>query len=383
MEGKKRQDVFAPNRREFIAGALATASLGFAFGGNGEAAAPAESPAFLRSALLHLSMNMWGEYAFPGETRYPGYKYVSDRLATQDAIWNATIDRMVRRKYNHAVVDVGDAVVFPSHPEIAIKGSWTADRLRDEVVRLKKLGIEAVPKLNFSAGHDGWLKQYGRMVSTRKYYQVVTDLIADTCEIFGNPRQFHLGLDEEETIHVSGKPLVQVRKGELWWHDAQFLFDEVGRRNAQPICFGMTALVENGQEVFLRRMPRSVIQNLCIYGSNFDVFGDAGKKPDFALRRLQSKCSGVETMAKAGYTILGGTSAWVMKPAGKPVPQGRDYPLNHRSAEAYLAFLRKTVPTEQLMGMVAMPWEPMTERRAYCWESGIDELADALDGTEA
>ena len=364
------------NRRDFITGALATASLAMTGAAIGEEAA---KPAFLRSALLHLSMNMWGEYAFPGETRYPGYKYIHDHVLTEDAIWNATIDRMVRRKYNHAIIDVGDAVVFPSHPELAIPGSWTPERLRDEVRRLKTLGIEAVPKLNFSANHDGWLKQYGRMLSTRKYYQVVKDLIADTCEIFGNPRQFHVGLDEEETIHISGKPLVQVRRGELWWHDAQFLFDEVARHNAQPICFGTTPFIENGQETFLRKMPRSVVQNLCIYGSEFDLTRPPASATGKKLIRWKAKRLAVGTIAQAGYTILGGTSAWVLKDPKKPIPQGKDYPLNHKSAEALLAFLRKIVPADLFAGMVSMPWEPMTSKRAYCWESGIDELADALD----
>ena len=63
-------------------------------------------------------------------------------------------------------VDVGEGLVYPSHPELVIEGSWSPDKLRAEVRRLRAMGVEAVPKLNFSTSHNGWLKQYRRMVST-------------------------------------------------------------------------------------------------------------------------------------------------------------------------------------------------------------------------
>jgi len=32
--------------------------------------------------------------------------------------------------------------------------------MKDEIARLKGLGLEPIPKLNFSACHDAWLKDY-------------------------------------------------------------------------------------------------------------------------------------------------------------------------------------------------------------------------------
>ena len=69
--------------------------------------------------------------------------------------------------------------------------------MKEEIARLKGLGLEPIPKLNFSACHDAWLKDYSRMIATPEYYKVCADVIHDTCEIFGNPRLFHLGWDEE------------------------------------------------------------------------------------------------------------------------------------------------------------------------------------------
>ena len=45
-----------------------------------------------------------------------------------------------------------------------MKGSWEPDRFREELRRLRGLGIEPIPKLNFSGCHDLWLKDYSRIL---------------------------------------------------------------------------------------------------------------------------------------------------------------------------------------------------------------------------
>ena len=84
--------------------------------------------------------------------------------------------------------------------------------------RLKSMGIEAIPKLNFSTCHDGWLKEYGRMVSTDIYRKVVKEIIDDTCEVFGNPRYMHLGMDEEtmELLNKHGYKMLALTSNWVW-----------------------------------------------------------------------------------------------------------------------------------------------------------------------
>jgi len=38
------------------------------------------------------------------------------------------------------------------------------------------MGLEPIPKRNFSTAHDTWIKEYGRQVSTSVYYLVCADL---------------------------------------------------------------------------------------------------------------------------------------------------------------------------------------------------------------
>ncbi len=63
------------------------------------------------------------------------------------------------------------------------------------------MGIEPIPKLNFSAAHDAWLKDYSRMVSTLGYYEVCRNPDPGVRLLF-DTRFFHLGMDEETHAHL-------------------------------------------------------------------------------------------------------------------------------------------------------------------------------------
>ncbi len=173
-------------------------------GASAFAAAGAVRPVFavrpdeIRAVLLHMGKNMWGDWKLPDEpVEKDGRKYAADHIRFDEQIWRETTGHMADRGMNMVLIDLGEFMEFPSHPELAVKGSWKSDRMKAELKRLRKMGLEPIPKLNFSATHDQWLKIYHRMISTPTYYQVVKDVIRDTAEVFSTPRFFHLGWDEE------------------------------------------------------------------------------------------------------------------------------------------------------------------------------------------
>ena len=183
------------SRREFIAMAGATAATGAA--GNLFASKPNE----IRAMLLHPGRNMWGDWKLPEEpAEKDNRKYAADHIRFDETIWREVTAKMSEKGLNMVVMDLGEFMQFPSHPELAVEGSWSPDRMKAELDRLRKMGLEPIPKLNFSATHDQWLKIYHRMVSTPIYRQVMRDVIRDTAEIFGTPRFFHLGWDEERAL---------------------------------------------------------------------------------------------------------------------------------------------------------------------------------------
>ena len=63
-----------------------------------------------------------------------------------EAMWTPLATRVRRDGSNLLLIDLGEFVVYPSHPELAVKGSWRAERMNAEVlhtVRLKRLNAKA------------------------------------------------------------------------------------------------------------------------------------------------------------------------------------------------------------------------------------------------
>ena len=346
-----------------------------------------------RAILLHLGQNMWGEYLAPGEKREKGLTYTCGHLRTDGNVWHALTERMRERRLNMAVIDVGEGLVYPSHPELAVKGSWSAEKLAAEVRRLKSMGIEAVPKLNFSTCHDGWLKEYGRMVSTDIYRKAVKEIIDDVCEVFGNPRFMHLGLDEENLEMQKKFPLVIIRRAELWWRDFFHYLDCLEKHRTRGVVFA-SYVAGTYPEYFYSRMPKSVVQNIGLYGHGHDVDAiraDIERRlkcnPRRPTEHLVRKVKTFETMEKlneAGFEVLALTSNWVWKgEMPKPWPTGKDYPQDPKAAEWMWKYARSHFADEKLMGMMIAPWGEIKPDLQYYWQSAIDQIADAMDAQPA
>ena len=141
------------SRRKFLGGAAAIA----AGGALGTTRPTIGADREIRAVFLPWGHNMWGESLPKGVTKIKGGRLCNDHLKFDEAMWRKLVDRLVLRKMNVAVIDLGEFPVYPSHPELAVKGSRSPDWVRGEVRRLKSLGIEAIPKLNFSTAHDAWL----------------------------------------------------------------------------------------------------------------------------------------------------------------------------------------------------------------------------------
>lgn len=223
-------------------------------------------PEMIWANLLHLSYNMWGDWDRPGTVSpyYNGKPF----LRFDDRLWDELIPAMSKAGLNCVVLDLGDGVRYDSHPEIAVTGAWSRERLRKELKRLRDAGLEPIPKLNFSAGHDYWLGPYARMVSSEPYYKVCADLIAEVIDLFDKPRFFHLGMDEEQAKHQTKFEYAVVRQYGLWWHDFRFLVKQVEDQGLRAWVW--SDYVWEHPDLFYENMPRSVLQSNWYYGADFD-----------------------------------------------------------------------------------------------------------------
>ena len=113
----------------------------------------------------------------------PEAKQPALKLVAVDSVWRKVTDYAARNGVNTLVVELAEALQYPSHPELAVEGSWSPKKMQEEVKRLNDMGMEVIPLLNFSSTHNGWLKDYRHMVSSAPYYKVCSELIADVVKI--------------------------------------------------------------------------------------------------------------------------------------------------------------------------------------------------------
>ena len=298
------------------------------------------------SYLIHLGYNMWLDREAPelGITGLAAQPY----LRFDESLWNELLPEMVKAGVNMVVIDLGEGVQYASHPEIAVDGSWSVERLQAELEKLRGMGIEPIPKLNFSTTHDAWLGPYSRMVSTPAYYDVCRDLIGEVIEIFDRPRLFHLGMDEETAEHQRHQSYAVMRQFDLWWHDLLFLVKEVEKKGARAWIW--SDYLWHHPDEFFERMPRSVLQSNWYYGDDFN--------PELGYVKA--------------YLDLEGHGF-------EQVPTGSNWSCDTNFG-GIVEFAKQSIPRERLAGFLQTVWRPTLEAYRQKHLNAIDQLARARAG---
>ena len=307
---------------------------------------------FIWSILLHFGFRMWGDDN--------SLKPMPDTLAFDYDLWKEATERMAEVGMNMVVIDLGEFPVWPSHPELALPGSRQPDWIRGEVRRLRELGIEPIPKLNFSTAHDAWLGEYGRMVTTKPYYDVCRDVIRDAAEMFDHPRFMHVGYDEERASHQKGFQCV--RTDEVWWHDFLFFVRTIENAGMRPWMWSDYGWHPDD---FPARCPKSVLQSNWYYDEKMEGFDIAAMKPDAESRTYLELYASLD---HAGFDQVPCASNWCSefrKAHGAK---------NDECMKGLVKFCRRTISPERLKGFMIATWAP-------CWKTGTLNRAD-FDGID-
>lgn len=297
--------------------------------------------------LLHLGYNMWGDWDNPSYgSEYWGSK---DYLRFDEKVWEKITQRMVDAGLNMIVIDIGEGLAYESHPELAVKGSWPHAKMRDELGRLRQMGLEPIPKLNFSTTHDEWLKEYARQVSTPIYYQVCADVIAEVTELFDRPRFFHLGMDEETAAHQRNFIYIVSRQFDLWWHDLLYLVEQVQKCGSRAWVWSDDIWYHRDE--YLKRMPTSVVQ------SNWYYWDTYHRKRD---HRVQAWFD----LEEHGFDQIPTSSIW-------------KYDGNFSDMVNYL---NKRLKPDHLLGFMQTPWKPTMPEFLDDHYRAIDLVGEVIAG---
>jgi hypothetical protein len=260
---------------------------------------------------------------------------------------------------NMMVIDLGEAVKYKSHPELAAEGAWSHGRMREELNKLRDLGIEPIPKLNFSAGHDAWLKEYNRMLSTKKYYEVCGDLINEVCDLFDGPRFFHMGYDEEGAYNQRRNSMVIVRQHELWWHDFNWFVETIEKNKVRPWMWSDYAW--NHPEEFWAKMPKSVLQSNWYYNTEFARYPNGFEDSEVG-KKVEAYISTYVRLEEHGFD---------------QVPTGSNWNRRNNFGET-VKFCKQHISPERLKGFMQTPWTPTLELFRNHHFQAIDAVGEMI-----
>lgn len=340
-------------RRQFMQSSIAALATGAAVSTlSGPAGAASQLPAqsFSWGLLVHLGLNMWADRPVDEWGNVPkeelSFVTGAPKLRFDEPFWNEVLKRMADAGINQVVLDLGEGIKYESHPELAVEGSWSPAKLRDELTKIRALGIEPIPKLNFSTGHDLWLGPWARQVSTPGYYATCSELIQEVVKLFDTPRLFHMGYDEETPENQVKYDYMVVRQHELWWHDFEFFVKEIEKHGVRAWMW--SDYYWKHPEDFVQRVPRSVLQANWYYAEKLDPNHKAVK----AYLELD----------KAGFDQTPTGSNW-------------STPNNFRNT---VDFCRKEISPGHLKGFLQTPWKPMLSQCRDRQFQAIDQVAEMI-----
>lgn len=194
--------------------------------------------------LIHFGENMWS------------VKKSQTKLQFDYEVWCNILDKCLEYGFSKIVFDLGEGVKYTKHPELWIEGGWTPEEMNKEVKRVKEMGITLIPKLNFSAAHDLWLREYGgEKMSTPEYYEMCKDIIEEVYEMFDAPELIHLGLDEEWPETASDEN--HFRAGEELFRDWTYLINCVRDTGAEAYIWDDTCFYYEG--VWQKYVDKNVV----------------------------------------------------------------------------------------------------------------------------
>ncbi|MBE6550493.1 MAG: Tat pathway signal protein [Ruminococcaceae bacterium] len=300
--------------------------------------------------LLHLGSNLWNDEGHSRHREHRSTPSASPVFLFDRKCWNDHTEELRKIGVNTLIIDIAEAMRYESHPEIAVEGAWDHDMMLAEIKRLTDMGFELVPKLNFSACHDVWLKEYSRMLSTSIYYKVCKDLIDEVCQLF-KPRYFHLGMDEETYSNQRFLDFCCIRQFDLWWKDLYYLVDCVEKNNARAWVWSDFAWSD--PDAFFSKMPKSVIQSNWYYSGIFD----GPELTDGHKNRLHI----YEKLDEAGYDQVPTGSVWSAM----------------ENFEGLTKYCTEHISDKSFMGMMQTTWERIDPNWMHVHEKAIKTITDA------
>ena len=199
----------------------------------------------LSCVILPLSTNTWKEEGCKANVSHP-LEVASSSLRFDRALFREYTAYLWECGVNTLILNLGDAVKYESHPEVSLSDALSREDLLTEVNRLREIGFEVIPMLDFSAARDVWLGEYAYMLSTTPYYRVCVDLIDELIDLL-EPKYFHVGMGDESYELQKDFQYAATRRNDIWYHDL-YCFTAAIRHDGVEVMLFADKMLENPVE---------------------------------------------------------------------------------------------------------------------------------------
>lgn len=307
--------------------------------------------------LMHLGTNNWRKKDYDDGTYLDIEDFVyRDKMFCDKEVWKDVTSKLPEFGINTLWIDVEDGIVYDKHPEISIPGAWSKAELKEELDRLRSMGITPLPKCNFSNGHSAWLKDYAYIVGTEKYNQICSDIVEELIELFDTPEYFHLGLEEEDFHSQLGQPIAIIRAPFKKAEDANRLFDVCRVHGVRPVIWSNAGTVEafGGDEAFQKHVAKDVVLMPYSYGI---LRFNATTCKDYKFAEYCCK------FQEWGYESILCGSTWSWHLANKDI----------------IRFATNFLDMSKIIGFISAPWMLTTKRKYYALLNDAANLGNAIN----
>ncbi len=260
-------------------------------------------------------------------------KHLEKRFSLPLAL--SLVDEIARAGLNTVIIDVEDAVLYKSHPELRRAYSAPMSDYRRLVTHALKKGLTVVPKLNFAKGtdvHNAWMSPYDEFPDTPAYFDRAMMLVDELIKGL-DIGAIHIGMDEDDrgnreflhTIKELHRRLAERKLRTIMWADVGHMWAPVRHAKFKAV---------------LPSIPRDVV----MIPWNYDLV---------SLRRW------VRLMAGMGFAVWGGTG-----------PAGGKYA---EMTEPNMRMWAKDIKLGGGNGLVATFWQPLKTANAKAMRQAIRE----------
>ena len=94
------------------------------------------------AVLVHLGNNMWNEEGNRTGRENNPEATASPVLRFDRKLYDDYLPYLREKGADTLIIDVGEALVYESHPELAVEGSWSKEKMQKELKDLRSMGFE-------------------------------------------------------------------------------------------------------------------------------------------------------------------------------------------------------------------------------------------------